>query len=131
MNPRKRGFGCFCFEQITDLAWCESGQYTKSMSIGLAVDRSAIAHICRTHNVSRLTIFGSATSAKFDSKRSDVDFLVEFASGSPDAFGEYFGLKEDLESLLGRPVDLVMASAVRNPYFTASAARGAEEVYAA
>jgi predicted nucleotidyltransferase len=101
------------------------------MTIGLAVDRTAIAQVCRAHNVSRLTIFGSATSAKFDSKRSDVDFLVEFAAGSLDAFGEYFGLKEDLEGLLGRPVDLVMASAVRNPYFATSAAMGAEEVYAA
>jgi len=101
------------------------------MTIGLAVDRTAIAHVCRAHNVSRLTIFGSAASTKFDSKRSDVDFLVEFAAGSHDAFGAYFGLKEDLESLLGRPVDLVMSSAVRNPYFAASAARRVEEVYAA
>jgi predicted nucleotidyltransferase len=101
------------------------------MTIGLALDREAIARSCRAHSVSRLTIFGSATSASFDTERSDVDFLVEFAPGSDDAFGAYFGLKEDLESLLGRPVDLVMANAVRNPHFAASAARGAEEVYAA
>jgi uncharacterized protein len=101
------------------------------MTIGLALDREAIATACRAHSVSRLTIFGSATSARFDIERSDVDFLVEFAPGSDDAFGDYFGLKEDLESLLGRPVDLVMANAVRNPHFAASAARGAEEVYAA
>ena len=60
-----------------------------------------------------------------------MDFLVEFTPGSSDAFGAYFGLKEDLEGLLGRPVDLVMANAVRNPHFAASAAIGAEEVYAA
>lgn len=101
------------------------------MTTGLAVDRTALARACRARNVSRLTIFGSATSARFDNERSDVDFLVEFAVGSHDAFGAYFGLKEDLESLLGRPVDLVMASAVRNPYFAASAATGAEEIYTA
>lgn len=101
------------------------------MTIAIALDRVAIARACRAHGVSRLTIFGSATSAQFDSERSDIDFLVEFGPGSEDAFDTYFGFKEDLEALLGRPVDLVMANAVRNPYFTASASEGAEEVYAA
>ncbi|HOW02171.1 MAG TPA: nucleotidyltransferase domain-containing protein [Rhodoglobus sp.] len=101
------------------------------MTIAIALDRAAIARACRTHGVSRLAIFGSVTSPRFDAERSDVDFLVEFTPGSSDAFGAYFGLKEDLEGLLGRPVDLVMANAVRNPHFAASAAIGAEEVYAA
>jgi predicted nucleotidyltransferase len=101
------------------------------MTIELALDREAIARACRAHGVSRLTIFGSATSDHFDVERSDVDFLVEFAPGAEDAFTAYFGLKEDLEGLLGREVDLVMANAVRNPHFAASAATGAEELYAA
>jgi hypothetical protein len=29
----------------------------------------------------------------------------------------YFGLLESLEELFGRPVDLVVPSAIRNPYF--------------
>ncbi|MCA0215967.1 MAG: nucleotidyltransferase domain-containing protein [Actinobacteria bacterium] len=101
------------------------------MTTAIALDRAAIARACRTQGVSRLAIFGSATSPRFDAERSDVDFLVEFTPGSSDAFGAYFGLKEDLEGLLGRPVDLLMANAVRNPHFAASAAIGAEEVYAA
>lgn len=101
------------------------------MTIAIALDREAVARLCRAHGVSRLSIFGSATGSRFDSENSDVDFLVEFVPGSEDAFGAYFGLKEDLEDLLDRPVDLVMANAVRNPHFAASAAGGAEEVYAA
>jgi predicted nucleotidyltransferase len=101
------------------------------MTIGLALDREAITRVCRAHGVSRLRIFGSVTSDHFDIERSDVDFLVEFAPGGEDAFAAYFGLKEDLESLLGRKFDLVMANAVRNPHFAASASSGAEEVYAA
>lgn len=101
------------------------------MTIAIALDREAIARTCRAHGVSLLSIFGSATSSGFDAVRSDVDFLVEFAPGARDPFDAYFGLKEDLEHLLGRPVDLVMANAVRNPHFAASAANGAEEVYAA
>ena len=53
------------------------------------------------------------------------------APGTPDPFAAYFGLKEDLEQILGRRVDLVMAEAVRNPHFAASALAGAVELYAA
>jgi uncharacterized protein len=101
------------------------------MATGLALDHDAIAQICRAFGVSRLQIFGSATSERFDTEHSDVDFLVEFIPGTQDSFAAYFGVKEDLEALLGRRVDLVMANAVRNPHFAASATRGAEDVYAA
>lgn len=101
------------------------------MTIAVVLDRRAIASACRAHGAIRLAVFGSATSENFDSERSDIDFLVEFTPATEDPFAAYFGLKEDLEGLLGRPVDLVMANAVRNPHFAVSAANGAEEVYAA
>lgn len=101
------------------------------MSSPLALDRDAIADMCRAHGVQRLLLFGSATTEHFDPDRSDVDVLVEFASGAVDPFDAYFGLKEDLEYLLGSAVDLVMANAVRNPYFAASALADAQELYAA
>ncbi len=33
------------------------------------------------------------------------------------AFGTYVGLLEDLQALFQRPVDLVVESAIQNPYF--------------
>jgi len=87
--------------------------------------------ICRARGVSRLRIFRTAISDRFDRERSDVDLLVEFERGLSDPFDAYFGLREDLEQVFGRPVDLVMATAVRNPYFAASALADAEESYAA
>ena len=42
-----------------------------------------------------------------------------------DGFGSYFGLKEDLETLFSRPVDLVMPDALENPYFAESVAASA------
>ena len=101
------------------------------MTQGLLIDREAIARACRAHSVSRLRMFGSATTAAFDHERSDVDFLVEFAPGTDDPFDAYFGSKEDLELIVGRPVDLVMESAVRNPFFAASASSSARDLYAA
>lgn len=100
------------------------------MDTEMSFDREAIAAVCRAHGVTRLSVFGSALSERFDPARSDVDLLVDFGSDLKDRFSDYFGLKEDLENLLMRPVDLVMASAIRNPFFAASAAGEAQEVYA-
>ena len=61
-------------------------------------------------------MFGSAVTDRFDPERSDVDFLVEFQHVAA-SLQNYFGLKEALEELLGRPVDLVAPRALRNPYF--------------
>lgn len=70
--------------------------------------RAAIEELCRGYGVTQLDVFGSATRDDFDEATSDVDFLVEFEH-VPDlrALRQYFGFKEDLEKLLGRPVDLV------------------------
>jgi len=101
------------------------------MALRLVVDREAMARVCRARGVRHMRVFGSATGERFDASRSDVDLLVEFDPSVVDLFDAYFGLKEDLEGLFGRPVDLVMADAVRNPYFQASALATAEELYAA
>ena len=93
--------------------------------------------LCRRFHVRRLDLFGSAARGDFDSKRSDVDFVVEFEKDAPapstgsGALDSYFGLKEALEKLLGRPVDLVMSGAIDNPYLRSSIERSRETVYAA
>lgn len=73
----------------------------------------AIRALCREFGVARLEVFGSAATGAFDPDRSDVDFIVDYPAGYE--FGpwhsRYFELKERLERLLGRPVDLVMAGA--------------------
>jgi len=43
----------------------------------------------------------------------------------------FFGFKAALELLLGRPVDLVVESAIRNPYFLQSIEQGKALLYAA
>ena len=64
--------------------------------------------------------------------RGDLDFLVEFAAPSSAAYADnFFGFKEALERLFGRPVDLVVASAIKNPYFRESVERAKRSVYAA
>jgi predicted nucleotidyltransferase len=80
--------------------------------------RKAIAQLCKKYNVAYLDMFGSATQPeRFDPARSDIDFVVEFAQlTTSDAFQRFMGFKMALERLLGRPVDLLMARSIRNPY---------------
>jgi uncharacterized protein len=94
--------------------------------------REELHALCRRFHVRRLDLFGSAARGDFDPDRSDFDFVVEFDRSAPQhPFDAYFGLKEELEGLLGRKVDLVELSAVRNPYLKASIEQSRENVYAA
>ena len=47
------------------------------------------------------------------------------------AFARYFGFKEAVEMLFGRPVDLEMANAVGNPFFLREIERTRRILYAA
>jgi len=46
-------------------------------------------------------------------------------------FDRYFGLKESLEALYGRSVDLVTAGSLQNPYFIEAVNKSRRVVYAA
>lgn len=94
--------------------------------------RAAISEVCLRYGLKRLEVFGSAAVSGFDPDHSDVDVLVQFgASWASDPLGEYFGLKSDLEQVLGRPVDLLVDGAVRNPYVQAGIDATRQLVYAA
>jgi predicted nucleotidyltransferase len=94
--------------------------------------RAEIEALCRKLRVRRLDVFGSAVGESFDDESSDVDVLVEFETSPQfDYFGSYFALKECLESILERPVDVVSVSSIRNPYFREQVMRTRETLYAA
>jgi uncharacterized protein len=87
-------------------------------SSAIMAKQSEIAALCRLNQVARLDLFGSATRPTFDAQTSDFDFLVEFATDTPEgAADRFFGLKHGLSALLGRTVDLVDLAAAKNPYF--------------
>ncbi len=103
------------------------------MHADIASRRAALIDICRRYDVAQLEVFGSAArEGDFDPDRSDADFLVTFKADSGlSPLEQFFGLAESLRELLGRPVDLVEAKAVRNPYILAAISRSRELVYAA
>ena len=95
--------------------------------------RLAVEALCRKYRVTRLEVFGSAAGDSFDPERSDIDFLVEFQIGSNLGpwMANYFDFRSELEILLGCEVDLVMESAMKNPYLIKEVNRSKKLLYEA
>ena len=78
-----------------------------------------------------LDLFGSATRDDFYAQHSDLDFLVEFEDLEPTQYAQaYFALKEGLERLFERPVDLVTENNLSNPYFRQRVQSERQNLYA-
>ena len=73
-----------------------------------------IRRLCRLHGVRKLEVFGSVLREDFDPQRSDVDLLVEFEPQVANSLANFLDLREALEGLFGRRVDLVELRAIRN-----------------
>lgn len=91
----------------------------------------AIRTLCHDHGVISLQAFGSVLRPDFRPD-SDIDLLVDFdESTSINAFQRYFGFKEAMEQLLGRPVDLITLKSLSNPYFKKVLEETSQALYAA
>ena len=103
------------------------------MHAAIAEKREEIIALCRRYGVTRLDVFGSAARpTDFDPAASDVDLLVEFGPQTND-LDQFLDFKEALETLLGRPVDLVDRKAVaasRNYIRKSHILTSAQAVYA-
>ncbi len=97
----------------------------------VAQERDAIAVLCREYRVGSLDSFGSAATGAFDeeTRTSDIDFIVDFADMSPGIANRYLDFAEALERLLGRPVDLMFAGPISNPYLRHSVQLSRERVF--
>ena len=87
-----------------------------------------IIALCKSLSVKRLFLVGSAVRPDFDEVKSDIDLMVEF-KGQKKLFHRYFDLKEKLEKLLGRNVDIIQPKAVKNPYIQRNLERDKVAVY--
>ena len=103
-----------------------------AVPIFIASRQADIAGLCQRAHARRLDLFGSAVRQDFDETRSDLDFLVVLEERAPaEYFEAYFSLKEGLEALFSRQVDLVIEPSIRNPYFRQRVDAERESVYAA
>ena len=86
-------------------------------ALGTEIDsrRAEVAAICANLGVRRLELFGSGTRS---ASPRDLDFLVDLGDRPPAEYAAaYFALREQLEALFARHVDLVTPPGLANPYF--------------
>ena len=69
-------------------------------------------HLLERYGVRALSLFGSVVR---DEARptSDIDLMVAFFPGQPGGLFRYVELKQALEGLLGRPVDLITSGNIK------------------
>lgn len=84
----------------------------------IEVNLKRIFDLCRTYKVKTLAVFGSILTDRFND-RSDVDLLVNFNHeiNHNNYADNYIDFYNALKGLLGRDVDLVDETAIKNPYF--------------
>lgn len=85
--------------------------------------------LCERHGIRRLDLFGSAATDRFDEQSSDLDFVVDFADRSPGYADRYLAVADGLETLFGRPVDLVTERSIKTPSFRRSVEASRKAIY--
>lgn len=72
----------------------------------IELPRDVIEAFCRRWQIAELAVFGSILRDDFGPK-SDIDFLVSFTPESTWSLMDRVSMKDELEELLGRKIDLV------------------------
>ena len=72
----------------------------------LSVSKEKIAEFCGAWKITEFALFGSVLRGDFRSD-SDIDVLVTFTPSVAWDYEHLVRMKEELERLFGRPVDLV------------------------
>lgn len=79
----------------------------------ISIPKEEIASFCRRNRIKELALFGSVLRDDFRPD-SDVDVLVKFEAGVESDFERLQNMKEELERLIGRSVDLVERQSIEN-----------------
>ncbi|MDE6073533.1 MAG: nucleotidyltransferase domain-containing protein [Muribaculaceae bacterium] len=83
----------------------------------IEMNMDKIIALCKKYKVAKLWVFGSILTSRFNDD-SDVDFSVIFHYDQiHDLFEVFFDFIEELQLLLGRRIDLVDETAIKNKYF--------------
>jgi uncharacterized protein len=75
--------------------------------------RDAVQTIAARHGASNLRLFGSVARGE-EREDSDIDLLIDLAEDR--GFSDYLALIDELEALLHRKIDLVLARSL-SPHF--------------
>lgn len=73
---------------------------------GVQISKDKIGEFCRRWKITEFALFGSVLREDFRPD-SDIDVLVTFAPDARWKLDDLLAMREELEGILGHPVDLV------------------------
>ncbi len=87
----------------------------------IEMNMDKIIALCKKYKVAKLWVFGSILTPRFNDN-SDIDFLVDFDENNIellDYADNYFNFIHEIESVMGRKVDMVVNKSIKNRFFFA------------
>lgn len=90
----------------------------------------ALIDFCQIWRVDELALFGSVLRDDFRPD-SDVDVLITFQDGAPWSLWDWSEMRDQLQAIFGRDIDLVEKGALRNPYRRRAILAEHQVIYAA
>jgi len=100
------------------------------MQARIPIDHDRIAEFCRRWQITEFSLFGSVLRDDFRAD-SDVDVLVTFTSDAPWSLLDLIAMRDELQEIFGREVDLVEKEGLRNPFRRQAILRQKEVIFAA
>jgi len=101
------------------------------MKVGkFEVEDELFIDIIKKYDIAEVSLFGSALREDFNSS-SDFDLLIVFNNSQDKSLLDIVDLKNELEEVLGRKVDIVEKEALKNPYRKEQILQTAKVIYAA
>jgi uncharacterized protein len=88
-----------------------------------------IAEFCQRWHITEFALFGSVIRDDFRPD-SDIDVLVTFSSAAQWSLFDWVDMKDELEALFGRKVDIADKEGLRNPYRRYEILRTHQVIYA-
>lgn len=88
-----------------------------------------IAEFCQRWNIIEFALFGSVLRDDF-SPESDIDVLVTFAPDPVWSLFDWVDMKDQLETLFERKVDIADKEGLKNPYLRNEVLRTHQVIYA-
>lgn len=89
------------------------------MNIAIEIDKARLRDFCSKWKITEFALFGSAVRPEEFRAESDVDVMVTFSSDARWTLFDMVDMKDGLEAIFGRKVDLLTRRGVEqghNPY---------------
>src|SRR3990170_7530372 len=100
------------------------------MNKKIAIPHEQLIELAKRHGLKELAFFGSVLSDRFGPE-SDIDVLIEFLPDVNASLYDLVDIKDELEALFNREVDVVEKTGLRNPFRRHAILSNYEVIYAA